>query len=163
MKKIGDKLELEFALKAVRGAEAEPEMVRFAALVNGPTVVSVYMRNNTGSCDKQNDSLVEVAAEIAQRGWSIIAVSRDTAGSHRRYAVKKGIDYTLVSDPEDRFATAANAVVEKSMYGRTFLGPLRSAWILDGNGMILAVIDKVDAKGHGTQVLEALAKLPARR
>jgi peroxiredoxin Q/BCP len=148
---------LDFEVKVWRDGAAE--VVRFGDLLNGPRVVSVYMRNNTGSCDKQNDSLVEHAAGITKSGWSIIALSRDTAGSHGRYASKKGINYTLVSDPKDLFAQAADAVVEKKMYGRTFEGPLRSAWLLDPDGTVRAVVAPVDAKAHGQQVLDAIRAL----
>ena len=157
MKKIGDKLDLDFEVKVVRAGATSPELVTFASLLQGPTVVSIYMRNNTGSCDKQNDSLVEATAKLSQRGYDIIGVSRDTAGSHQKYATKKGITYTLVSDPDDLFARAVDAIVEKSMYGKTYQGPLRSAWVLDASGTILAIIDKVNAKAHGEQVLAALA------
>lgn len=156
MKKVGDTLDLRFDVKVVRGEGAEPEVCAFAELVTGPTVVSVYMRNNTGSCDKQNETLVEAAEAIAGLGYTIVGVSRDTGGSHRKYAVKRGIGYTLVSDPEDLFAKAVDAVVAKSMYGRTFQGPLRSAWILSPKGKVIAVVDKVVAKAHGQQVLDTL-------
>ena len=156
MKQVGDRLDLDFEIKVVRGQTAPAELIRFGDLLTGPTVVSIYMRNNTGSCDKQNDSLAEHAAEIAAAGYDILAISRDTVGSHGRYAVKKGIDYALVSDPKDRFAQAADAIVEKSMYGRKFQGPLRSAWVLDADGVIRKIIEKVDAKNHGQQVLAAL-------
>ncbi|WED65557.1 redoxin domain-containing protein [Synoicihabitans lomoniglobus] len=152
-------MDLSFEIKVVRGTDASPETVRFTDLLTGPTVVSVYMRNNTGSCDKQNDALVADWAEINAAGFNVVGVSRDTGGSHIRYAAKKGIGYPLVSDPEDLFATAADAVIDKKMYGRVFRGPLRSAWVLDASGKILAIIEKVDAKTHGAQVLAAVSAL----
>jgi len=159
MKRVGDRLELDFEVKVVRPGATAPQTVRFAELIAGPTVVSVYMRNNTGSCDKQNRTLAEASAAIQARGFAVVAVSRDTAGSHARYAAKHGIGYTLVSDPEDRFGQASDAIVDKQMYGRTFRGPLRSAWVLDGAGVVRAVIDKVEAGNHGEQVLAVLASL----
>jgi thioredoxin-dependent peroxiredoxin len=78
------------------------------------------MRNNTGSCDQQNDTLAAAAAAIRARGFEVVAVSRDTEGSHQKYAVKKKIDYSLVSDPDDKFAHAVDAVVKKFMYGKTY-------------------------------------------
>ncbi len=159
MKQTGEKLDLDFEVKAVRGKGSDQELVRFGDLIMGPTVVSVYMRNNTGSCDKQTDSLVEHAGAIAKLGWEVVALSRDTGGSHQRYAAKKNVGYTLVSDPKDNFAQAADAVIEKKMYGRTFEGPLRSAWLLKPSGEIVAIIAKVDAKAHGGQVLAAIDSL----
>ena len=103
MKAVGDILDLSFEIKVVRPGADAAEVVRFAELLTGPTVVSIYMRNNTGSCDKQNVALVADAAAIRDRGYEIIALSRDTGGSHARYAAKLGVDYPLVSDPDNHW------------------------------------------------------------
>lgn len=146
----GQKLKTGFTLKIVRdGAAAE---VAFQDLLTRPTIVSVYMRNNTGSCDKQNDSLAAHVSEFDRRGYNLVAVSRDTCDSHLKYAAKKKIAYTLASDPEDEFAKAAGSIVEKSMYGRTFFGPARAAYVIDTDGTVLAVVDKVDTKDHAAQL-----------
>jgi thioredoxin-dependent peroxiredoxin len=155
----GGKLNTDFALQIVRGG-AKSRVV-FGELLTRPTIVSVYMRNNTGSCDKQNDSLAAHAAEFDARGYNLVAVSRDTCGSHLKYAAKKKIGHVLASDPEDLFAKAAGAIVEKSMYGRRFDGPARAAFVLGTDGTILAVAEKVDTKDHAAQLhalLDALAR-----
>lgn len=150
MLKPGQKLKTLFKLKVVRnGQESE---VAFKDLLTRPTIVSVYMKNNTGSCDKQNDSLAAHAVEFDQRGYNLVALSRDTCGSHLKYAVKKGIAYTLASDPDDLFAKAADAIVEKSMYGKTYEGPARAAFVLAKDGTVLAVAEKVDTKDHAAQL-----------
>ncbi len=146
----GQKLPIDFTLQIVRdGASAE---IAFRDLLKRPTIVSVYMKNNTGSCDKQNDSLAAHAGEFAARGYDLVAVSRDTCGSHLKYAAKKKISYTLASDPDDHFARAADAVVEKSMYGKTYQGPARAAFVLARDGTVLAVAAKVDTKDHAAQL-----------
>jgi peroxiredoxin Q/BCP len=150
MIKAGQKLKTAFKLKIVRdGAESE---VAFKDLLTKPTIVSVYMKNNTGSCDKQNDSLAAHAAEFAKRGYNLIALSRDTCGSHLKYAVKKGISYVLASDPEDLFSKAADSIVEKFMYGKTYEGPARAAFVIAKDGTVLAVAEKVDTKDHAAQL-----------
>jgi peroxiredoxin Q/BCP len=150
MIKTGQKLKTAFNLKVVReGTEAE---VAFKDLLTKPTIVSVYMRNNTGSCDNQNDSLATHATEFAKRGYNLVAISRDTCGSHLKYAVKRGISYTLASDPDDLFAKAADAIVEKSMYGKTYEGPARAAFVIAKDGTVLAVAEKVDTKDHAAQL-----------
>lgn len=154
---VGKKLDTNFKLKVVEaGAVRE---VRFADLLTRRTIVSVYMKNNTGSCDKQNDSLAAHAGEFEQAGYTLIALSRDTSGSHLRYAAKKNIGYILASDPEDLFATATDSVVEKSMYGRTFFGPMRAAYVLDRDGTVLAVAEKVDTADHAAQLRALIAGL----
>jgi thioredoxin-dependent peroxiredoxin len=153
----GTKLKTQFKLKVVRGG-AESEVV-FKDLLTKPTIVSVYMKNNTGSCDKQNDSLAEHAGEFAKLGYNLVAVSRDTCGSHLKYAAKKKITYTLASDPDDQFAKATDSIVEKSMYGKTYEGPARAAYVIAKDGTILAVIEKVETKDHAAQLKAVLAAL----
>ncbi len=133
--------------------------VIFQDLLKRRTLVSVYMRNNTGSCDKQNDSLAAHAAEFARAGYDLVAISRDTVGSHLKYAAKKKNTHALVSDPGDLFAKAADAIVEKSMYGRKFFGPARSAFVLEPDGTVLAVIEKVDPANHAAQLKAVIAGL----
>jgi peroxiredoxin Q/BCP len=117
------------------------------------------MRNNTPGCDRQNESLAAHAAEFDRAGYNLIAVSRDTLGSHAKYAAKKKITYTLASDPDDQFARAADAVVEKSMYGRKFKGPARAAFVLDRDATVLAVAEKVDTADHAAQLRKLVATL----
>lgn len=146
----GQKLDLNFPLKVVRDGVAK--VVTFAELLTRPTIVSIYMKNNTSSCDRQNESLAEHADEFDRAGYNLIALSRDTGGSHERYAAAKKISYTLASDPDDQFAKAADALVEKSMYGKKFVGPARSAYVLDRTGNVLAVAPKVDTADHAAQL-----------
>lgn len=154
----GHLLDLRFRCKAVHGGVVK-EMA-FADLLTGRTIVSVFMKNRTPSCDRQKDRLATAAAELADYGYQVIGLSRDTAGSHLRYAAAKKIPYPLVSDPEDRFARAADALIEKSMYGRAFVGPARAAYLLERNGTVLAVIEKVDPANHATELLALVRSLP---
>jgi len=152
---VGARLALDFPVKVVRGGAVG--LVAFRELLTRPTIVSVYMRNRTPSCDRQNDALAAVAGELDRAGVGLIAVSRDTAGSQRRYAEERRISYPLVSDPEDRFAAAADAIVEKTMYGRAFRGPARAAFLLSPDGVLLAAPVKVDPAAHAGQLRELAA------
>ncbi len=153
----GKKLKTNFKLTVVAGGDVQE--VAFKDLLTRRTIVSVYMKNNTGSCDKQNDSLAAHAAEFAEAGYTLVAVSRDTPGSHLKYAAKKKIAYTLASDPDDLFAQAADAVVEKSMYGKKYFGPARAAFVLGSDGTVLAVAEKVDTADHAAQLKVLIAGL----
>lgn len=153
----GQKLKTNFKLKVVQGG-SQKEIV-FQDLLTKPTIVSVYMKNNTGSCDRQNDSLAAHAGEFAKLGYNLVALSRDTCGSHLKYAAKKKISYTLASDPDDAIAKAADAIVKKSMYGKTYDGPARAAFVIGTDGTVLAVVEKVDTKDHAAQLKAVLAAL----
>lgn len=146
----GQKLDLDFTVKVLRAGTAE--VVTFANLLTRRTIVSVYMKNNTPSCDRQNESLAAHAAGFGRAGYDLVAISRDTCGSHARYAAAKNISYTLVSDPEDQFARAAGALTPKTMYGRSFIGPARAAFVLERDGTVLAVLEKVDTADHAAQI-----------
>lgn len=153
----GQKPDLGFTLDIVRDGVAHT--VAFADLLTRPTIVSVHMRNNTPGCDRQVDSLVAHAAEFDRLGYNLFALSRDTCGSHRKYAVKKAVPFILASDPDDAFARAMDSIVEKTLYGRTYSGPARAAFVLATDGRVLAVVPKVDTKDHAAQLHAALAKL----
>ncbi len=153
----GQKLDLSLTLRVIRQGQEQTRTL--AELLTRRTIVSIYMRNNTGSCDKQNASLARFADALDQAGYQLIAVSRDTGNSHRRYAEKMSISYYLASDPDDSFARAAQAMVEKSMYGKKYLGPARAAFVLDTDGTVLAAIEKVDTERHGEELLELVRRL----
>ena len=154
---LGKKPKLTFKVQAwVDGKVTETP---FADLIDGPTLVSVYMRNNTSACDKQAAELGKNEKLIAKQGVKIVALSRDTCSSHAKYAAKHGYKYALVSDPEDLFAKAVDGIVEKSMYGKKYLGPARAAYLFDQDGKLIGLIPKVDAPEHGRQILEVIAAL----
>jgi peroxiredoxin Q/BCP len=147
----GDKIEVNFTLKVVQGGEEKE--VRFGDLLTQPTVVTVYMKNNTRSCDLQNTSLVPVADELAKKGVQVISLSKDGCKSHMNYAAKHKIPYILASDPDHEFAQATDSLVEKKMYGKVFHGPSRSAFYIDTDGTVLEVIEKVTPASHGEEIL----------
>ena len=153
----GQKLDTRLALKVFRDGQTVDVTLR--ELLTRPTIVSVYMRNNTPGCDRQNDSLAAHAAEFDRAGYNLVALSRDTCGSHAKYAAKKKISYVLASDPDDTFTRAADAIVEKSLYGRKYTGPARAAYVLATDGTVRAVIPKVDTADHAAQLRAVLAEL----
>lgn len=157
MLSLGKKPKLNFEVDAL--VEGQPTRVTFADLLDGPTVVSVWMRNNTSACDKQSVALSKQEKAIVKAGYKLIGVSRDACSSHVKYAAKQKLGYTLVADPDDLFSKAMDAIVEKSMYGKKYQGPARAAYVFGVDGKLKGVIAKVDAPEHGKQVLETLAGL----
>jgi len=154
---VGEQINTNFTVKAVY--EGQEQEVLFSELLTKPTIVSVYMKNNTSSCDRQTASLAEHAPWFADQGYHLVALSKDTCGSHKKYAEKQGITFTLVSDPENLFAVASDSMVEKKMYGKVYEAPSRSAFVIDTDGTILAVIDKVDTKAHAEELKTLLQSL----
>lgn len=153
----GKKINTEFSLAVIQNGEEKE--VLFSELLNRPAVVSVYMRNNTSGCDKQNTSLAEHQQWFDEKGFNLIAISKDTCGSHKKYADKMGISYILASDPEYLFSKATDSIVEKKMYGKTFDAPSRSAFVLDTDGTVLGRIEKIDTKAHADELKALIESL----
>ncbi len=153
----GQKIDADFTLDIVKNGEEKK--VLFKNLLDRPAVVSVYMRNNTPGCDRQNERLAEEAEWFDENGYNLIAISKDSCSSHKKYAQKKGINYILASDPNYKFAKVVDSIVEKNMFGRKFEGPSRSAYIFDTEGTVLAVIPKIDTKNHAEELKEVINRL----
>jgi len=154
---IGEKIDTNFTLEIVQ--DGEQKEVKFQELLDRPTIVSVYMRNNTGGCDKQNRSLSEHSDWFDEKGYNLVALSKDTCGSHKNYAEKLNINYTLASDPDFKFAEATDSVIEKKMYGKTFDSPTRSAYVIDTDGTVKAIIEKINTKAHAEELKELIESI----
>lgn len=157
MIETGKKINTDFSLDVVKNGEEQT--IEFSELLDRPTIVSVYMRNNTSGCDKQNKSLAEHADWFDDQGYNLVAVSKDTCGSHKNYAEKLDINYVLASDPDYKFANATDSVVEKKMYGNTYEAPSRSAYVIDTDGTVMGIIEKVNTKDHAQELKELIENL----
>lgn len=154
---VGAKIDTSIELEIVEGEQVTTKPL--AALLSRPTVFSVYMKNNTSSCDKQNADLVKHAGTIDALGYNLVSISKDSSGSHHKYAQKLGIPYILASDPKHSFSQATDSIVEKKMYGKVYQGPSRSAFIIDKDGTVLSIIEKVNTKNHGQEILDRIKSL----
>ena len=157
MIEVGAKMNTNFTFKVVE--REEEREVSFADVLSRPTIVSVYMKNNTSSCDKQNISLAEHASWFDEAGYNLVTISKDTCGSHKKYIAKHGIGYMIASDPEYKFSSATDSIVEKKMYGKVYEGPSRSAFVIDTDGTILAAIEKIDTKAHAEELKDVIGSL----
>lgn len=157
MIETGTTINTDFSLDVVRNGKKQT--VTFSELLDRPAVVSVYMRNNTSGCDRQNASLAEEAGWFDKKGYNLIAISKDTCGSHKRYAEKMGISYVLASDPEYKFAEETDSIVEKNMFGNTFEAPSRSAYVIDTDGTVLGIVEKVNTKDHAAELKDLIENL----
>lgn len=157
MIETGAKADFEFTVKAVQNGEEKE--INFKDLLDKPTIVSVYMKNNTSSCDRQTKDLADESQWFSKKGYNLVAISKDTCGSHKRYAKKQDIDFTLVSDPEYKFGEATDSVVQKKMFGNEYEAPSRSAFVIDTDGTILGTIKKVNTKDHAGELKELVEQL----
>jgi thioredoxin-dependent peroxiredoxin len=154
---IGNKIDTSFSLNVV--TDGEEKEVQFSELLNRPAIVSVYMRNNTSGCDRQNRSLAENTSWFDEKGYNLIGLSKDSCGSHKNYSKKLDINYILASDPDYKFSKATDSIVEKKMYGKTFDAPSRSAFVIDTDGTVLGIVEKIDTKAHADELKELVESI----
>ncbi len=154
MVQVGDKAP-EFTLLS-----DEEKEVSLADFLGKKTVVLYfYPKDNTSGCTKEAQSFRDHLAEIEAKGAVVLGVSPDSVKSHQRFKDKQGINFTLLSDPEHRVAEAYGAWGEKSMYGRKYMGIIRSTFIIGKDGIIKHVFPKVKPADHALEVLKVLEEL----
>jgi peroxiredoxin Q/BCP len=122
-------------------------------------VVYFYPRADTPGCTTQACGIRDRGAEYREAGARVIGISPDEPPALKKFAGKYDLDFTLLGDPDHAVADAYGAWGEKSMYGKKYMGMLRSTFIVDPGGRIARVFPKVQPKKHDGLVLKALAEL----
>lgn len=133
------------------------ETVRLSDLRGQKVILYFYPKDNTPGCTTEACEFRDRAADLESHGASVLGVSPDSIESHLKFKSKYELPFTLLSDPDHSVAAAYDAWGEKKMYGKTFEGILRTTYVIDEQGVVERVFRKVKAKGHGGQVLSALA------
>jgi peroxiredoxin Q/BCP len=130
--------------------------------LRGETVVLYfYPRADTPGCTTQACGVRDRGAEYRQAGVRVLGVSPDQVGALEKFAGKYDLDFTLLADADHAVADAYGTWVEKSMYGKKYMGVQRATFIVDSEGRIARVFPKVSPKQHDDLVLKALAELAA--
>ncbi len=120
-------------------------------------VLFFYPKSDTPGCTKEACEFRDAMKTFTKHDAVIAGVSPDRAPAQEKFATKYSLPFTLVPDPEHAIAEAYGVWVEKSMYGRKYMGIERSTFVVDEKGKIAHVFRKVKPEGHAAQVLEALA------
>lgn len=112
-----------------------------------------YPKDNTSGCTAEACSLRDGYDELKKAGYEIIGVSKDSAKSHRGFIAKQNLPFRLIADTDTTLQQQFGVWAEKKMYGRIYMGTLRYTFLIDENGMVEKVIEKVDTKNHAQQIL----------
>ncbi len=123
-------------------------------------VVYFYPKDDTSGCTKEAIAFTGLKDAFEAADTVILGVSKDSLESHAKFASKHGLGILLGSDPDGRMIEAFGAWVEKSMYGKSYMGIDRSTFLISRDGVIAEVWRKVKVPGHAEQVLEAARALP---
>lgn len=118
-------------------------------------ILYFYPKDNTPGCTAEACSLRDGYHELLERGFVVLGVSGDSAASHRRFIEKQKLPFTLLVDADHAIAEAYGTWGEKRFMGRTYMGMLRTTFIIGTDGVIEKVFEKVNTKDHFGQILEA--------
>jgi peroxiredoxin Q/BCP len=146
---IGDKAP-DFTLATDGGGK-----IKLSELKGKPVVLYFYPKDDTSGCTKQACGFNDTLPNFSKLKAEIIGVSKDSEASHDKFKKKYGLKFKLGSDPELKTIQAYGSWVEKSLYGRKYMGIDRSTFLIDGKGIIRAIWRKVKVPGHVEEVLEA--------
>jgi peroxiredoxin Q/BCP len=133
--------------------------IKLSKLNGFPVVLFFYPKDDTSGCTAQAKSFSDLAGDFAAAGTWVIGISPDSATSHAKFKAKHGLDVTLAADEEKTVVAAYGVWVEKSMYGRKYMGVERTTFLIDPKGRIVEVWRKVKVPGHAAAVLQAVSKL----
>jgi thioredoxin-dependent peroxiredoxin len=145
----------EFDLPTAGGGRARLADFRGKALV-----LYFYPRDDTPGCTKEAQGFAEAYPEFRAAGIELVGVSKDDTASHEKFKAKYGLPFTLASDETGAVVEAYGSWVEKSRYGRIYMGIDRSTFLIDGDGIVRRVWRKVSVPDHVAEVLEAARALP---
>ena len=133
--------------------------VSLAAMAGKPFVLYFYPKADTPGCTKEACAFQEALPQLGKIGVEVIGVSKDKMPALEKFAAKYGLSFPLASDAEAGVAEAYGTWVEKSMYGRKYMGMERSTFLIDKTGKVAKAWRKVSVTGHAKAVMDAVAAL----
>ena len=147
MLKVGDKMPY-FEVMDQNGNTVTSE-----SLLGKKTIIYFYPKDNTSGCTAEACNLRDNHEALIAKGYNVVGVSKDSAASHKKFAEKYELPFTLLADTSTEMLQAFGAWGEKKMYGKTVMGTIRKTFIFDENGILTEIIEKVDTKNHAAQII----------
>lgn len=138
------------------GFDAEGKEVRLSDFPGKKFIIYFYPKDNTPGCTAEACSLRDNFRVLAEMGYQVIGVSKDSEASHARFAAKYCLPFPLIADTELTLCRLAGVWQEKKMAGRTYWGIVRTTFITDPEGVITDIIRKVNTKDAATQLFALL-------
>ena len=135
-----------------------------ASLRGRPVVLYFYPKDDTPGCTVEACEFRDNLPKFEELDATVIGVSPDSVKSHQRFKGKFSLPFTLLADPDHAIAEAYGVWAEKTMFGRKYMGVVRTTFVIDGDGRISKIFRKVKAEGHAEDVARVLAQaIPSRR
>ncbi len=134
-------------------------MLTLSALRPGKVVLYFYPKDDTPGCTLEAQDFTTRLADFTAAGCTVIGLSKDSVKAHDKFCKKHGLGIVLVSDEAGQTCEDYGVWLEKSMYGKTYMGIERTTVLIDGAGVVARVWNKVSVKGHADEVLAAVRAL----
>ena len=135
------------------------ERISLAGLKGKSVVLYFYPKDDTSGCTAEAIAFTQAAKAFKKAGAVVVGVSKDSPASHDKFKTKHKLDVTLAADEDIATAQAYGVWVEKSLYGRRYMGMERATFAIDGKGVIRAIWRKVKVPGHAAEVLKFVTSL----
>jgi len=129
---------------------------------HGEVVLYFYPKDMTPGCTKEACDFRDSSSAFKKAGAQVIGISGDSAESHQKFADKYTLTFPLLSDPDRKVAKAYGVWQKKSLYGRQFMGIVRTTFLIDRKGVVRRVFPKVRVEGHASAVVDALREIKER-
>ena len=136
--------------------DSDGNVVSLSQFKGKKVVIYFYPKDNTPGCTKEACSFRDVYDLILAEGAVVLGISKDSEETHQKFRQRNGLPFYLLSDVEHKVAEAYGVWGEKKLYGKAYMGMMRSTFIIDGQGKILKIFPKVKPENHGQEVLDAL-------
>lgn len=146
--KVGDKA------PDLLGTDALGQEVRLSNFAGRKVILYFYPKDNTPGCTAEACSLRDGYEALKSAGYEVIGVSKDSQVSHRKFADKHSLPFSLIADTDLLLNQAFGVWREKKMAGRTYMGTVRTTFIIDEQGFVAGIIDKVKTADHANQILK---------
>ena len=143
----------------LKGVLHDGSTLALADLRGQAVVVYFYPKDNTPGCTNEAHGFRDLYKQFRKAGCEIVGVSRDSAASHAKFRQKHALPFPLVADTDEAWCNAFGVLGEKTLYGRKFVGVIRSTFLVDAEGTLVAEWRNVRVPGHATAVLERATQL----
>jgi thioredoxin-dependent peroxiredoxin len=147
-------VQLKEGMKAPQfeGIDQNGRMIRLSDLIGKKVVLYFYPKDNTPGCTAEACNLRDNYDTFLKKGYAVIGVSPDTEKSHKNFAVKFSLPFPLIADTSKKILNDYGVWGEKKLYGKSYLGVIRTTYVIDEKGVIEKIISKVDTAGHTEQI-----------
>jgi peroxiredoxin Q/BCP len=150
---------LNRVVKNFKCAATRGKTIELKALRGKKVVLYFYPKDSTPGCTTEGQNFRDLHPKFRRQNTVILGASRDSIVSHEKFKEKQGFPFDLLSDPEETLCKQFDVIQEKTLYGRKFMGVVRSTFLIDEDGKLRREWRNVKVKGHADEVLEAVKSL----